>query len=214
MWPSTDPPKGWVVFTVDNVKKWWSCDFWTHPFCTGFAALLAQSRATLKMCLPHLTGLVATAMSVEGNQETLALFKLVQIFSRLSLAYQHWTKSSFRPQMAKAFILEGFKFNSGATSMAARQISWFGNQKNLQDLETVSKSSHIKSSGGWGPSPTPKNSNNHKTVRTANPGRRPGSSNKKLTCYNCGKLGHTQRACRLKKPKYNKPPNPPPHNNK
>ena len=157
--PRTPLKVGWCL--PWTMSKNWSCDFWTHPFCTGFAALLAQSRATLKMCLPHLKGLVATAMSVEVDPESLALFKLVQIFSRLSLAYQHWTKSSFRPAMAKGFILDGFKFNSGATSMAARQISWFGNQKNLQDLEFVSKSS-FQSKSSWGPSPTQNNfQNNH-----------------------------------------------------
>lgn len=206
---------------MDNVQKWWSTDFCTHPFCSLFAALLDQSRATLSMCLPHLKSLVLTAPTVESDTKNLAIFKLVQIFSRLQLSYEHWTRNRNNPMESKAFILEGFRFTSGTSSMAARQIKWFSEQKTLKSLENIQDSKKKKFSKNFRSTNynknNPQNHNQRSTVKTTHPKSRPQMINK-VKCYNCGRLGHTARACRLNRPKpnnYNNHNNiPPPPQNK
>lgn len=207
-WPQADPPKGFLVFTLEMLRVWWGVDFWTHPFASTFASLLDQNRAALKLCLPHLTFLVAPAQVVEEDSSSLAIFKMVQLFARLTYAWQEWRLVGGKPGDSRGFILEAFKYQIGTTgSLAAKQIihmSKYNNPTKAFDSLGINQNRQRK------PVFQPKGRFLNPTNTFRGNTKKPGGFQQKPTCFKCGKVGHTQRVCRSgRRPSNKANPNPP-----
>lgn len=221
VWPSVEPPKGMAVWTVDLVLPWFGVDFWVHPFCRPFAALLQQNWALLLLVVGSLTQLIMPVSELESSGAQLAIFKVVQLFTRVTLAYKCYQKEGGNPAMHRGFILEGFKFIPNNIGIASSQIlrqnakdkkgsevlfpnktyqrnqnfnSNFNRNHNQNFNQNYTRPRFQNNRGNSYQKPSGQNFSRPKSQSFGNKRQPP---RKDITCYNCGKLGHTKRACRL-----------------
>ena len=124
VWPESEPPKGQFIYTVDSVKRWLGVDFYTHPWCRPLAEFLTNQLSLLKLALPSLKTLISSAWEMEENCDLKAIFKLLQIFARLSIAF---AKSSTKPSSTvlddRQFVMDGLKLlPDGNSHTVSKQV--------------------------------------------------------------------------------------------
>lgn len=205
VWPATDHPKGHAIWTIDSCTPWWNVDVWVHPFTRPFAALLEQNISLLKLTIENITQLMMPLGELQQSPQQLSVFKLVQVITRLNVAYKTWQDRGplLENNQVRRFILEGFKGLPNHSGVATTQIIAVSKRDDPKGLESLL----------YQPSTTFKKPFTQNYPQR-NFGRGRGRSfqatqssgrgvrqypQTKLICYNCGKSGHTKKACRLNK---------------
>ena len=188
-WPEIDPPRGYYLFTVESAERWMTTDFGSDTWCRPMAEILANQRCILQSVLPKLKTLIAKASEIELNVELRTLFKLLQFFARVSLAFAR-SRGNPRSTAAddKQFILEGLRVVPKCTStIVDRQI------------ENLSKqSSNLSRSRKPTFQPTYQRGRGRGFSRGRGRGRFRPDNISNVRCHKCGKLGHLKRNCRIR----------------
>ena len=190
-WPESEAPRGQYIYAVDSFSQWMDTDFYTHPWCRPMAELLSNQRTLLKLALPSLTTLISSAWDIETNQERKAIFKLLQLFARLSIAFG---QSSTSPKASvldwRQYILDGLKITpDGNSHTVSKQVA------------ILSKMSKQVPGAKPAVNPPQRNQRFNKNWSQGQRGFRQSGTPRQNTprnvkCFKCGKLGHVRRNCR------------------
>ncbi len=206
LWPTATRPHNTSLFTLNDVMFWWSVDLQVHPFARNFEGLLESTKYTLLWGLPSLTHLLINTDKLATNGQLLTLFKAVQVYSRLSIAYRAWNVGKTNIQTARGYINLAFRVTLEASEIASKQIEQL--EKNQSAIASFlpfkkprenlfnTKKRHFTTNSNF----------KSKFVSKPNPNRpsknskfgQKGSDPKAKVCFQCGKPGHLARACRLK----------------
>lgn len=174
--------------------------------------------ALLKLTIENITQLMMPLPELQNSPQQLAIFKLVQVFTRLNVAYKAWQERGphMENNQVRRFILEGFKGLPSHSGVATAQILAVSKRDDPKGLESLLYNSYKPftqnhNANDYYKKPftqnyTPKNFGRGRGTRAIhNPGRGgPQRNLEGVICYSCGKRGHTKKACRLNKQHQNK----------
>ncbi len=198
-----------ALWTLDSVLPWWNVDLWVHPFTRPYGALLEHTITLLKLTIESITQLMLPLGELQRSPEQLAVFKLVQIITRVNVAYRQWQErgSLGDNSQVRKFLLEGFKGLPTHSGVATAQIIAVSKREDPKGLESLlSQSSFNRKPFNQMAQRSYQQRNSFRGRggsggATHGPGRGGASGYQtKVICYNCGKKGHTKKACRLNKP--------------
>lgn len=215
LWPTATRPANTSLFTLNDVMYWWSVDLSIHPFARNFEGLLESTRCTLLWGLPSLTHMLINTDKLATSGQLLTLFKSVQVYSRLSIAYRSWNVGRSRVQEVRPYINQAFRVTLDASELASKQIeqldknhssitSFLPYKKPRENMYNANKRKPYNNqptnfrNRHQNSNTSTNNQNSGKWNKPSKFGPKKGVDPKAKLCFNCGKAGHLARNCRLK----------------
>ncbi len=208
-WPTSTVPKNTLVFFLENVQRWWTCDFEAHIFALYFAPQLKHARANLRSSLGGLTTLTVIPSKLQSDEALNAIFVDVLVFCNLTVEYLKWIpRAQFaKPQDSRGQISSSYSFTPDTSSFTALQLEQI--QKSKSKAPSLGKPSfntpykrnfnkrnqtgrNFKPFSNTRPNPG-KYTNNKRLNKDSGGG--PGLKSKPI-CFTCGKPGHKANNCR------------------